>query len=210
MNAHALSTRIGFAVAGLAALLTLAPAAPVRAESDPAGARALIQLTVDDVLVILNDPALDTPGRRARLEALAWERFDFNTMSRAVVAKYWRTFSDDEKAAFTEEFKAFLARTYGDRIERYTNEQVEIVGDRVTKRGNVLVMTRIVGGDYGGAEVEYMLKHRDAGWRVIDVKVEGISLVLNYRDQFKSLLGRGGAEKLLEALRKKNADNLAS
>ncbi len=196
-------------VAGVS-LLALALPALAAETPDPTGARKLIERTVDDVLVILNDPALDTPGRRAKLEELAWERFDFKTMSRAVVARYWRTFSDEQKTDFRKEFKAFLARTYGDRIERYTNEQVEIVGDRVTKRGNVMVMTKIVGGEFGGAEVEYMVKFNDTAWRVIDVKVEGISLVLNYRDQFKSILASGGAEKLREALRKKNAERAAS
>lgn len=179
-------------------------------QPDPSGARALIELTVDDVMEILNDANLDTPARRLRLEELAWERFDFTMMSRAVVAKYWRRFSDEQKEVFVEEFKGFLARTYGDRIERYTTETVEIVGERITSRGNVLVMTRIVGGQYGGAEVEYMLNNGGERWRVIDVKVEGISLVLNYRDQFRSILAKGGPEKLLKALKQKNADNAAS
>lgn len=179
-------------------------------QPDPSGARALIELTVDDVMEILNDANLDTPARRLRLEELAWERFDFTMMSRAVVAKYWRRFSDEQKEVFVEEFKGFLARSYGDRIERYTTETVEIVGERITSRGNVLVMTRIVGGQYGGAEVEYMLNNGGERWRVIDVKVEGISLVLNYRDQFRSILAKGGPEKLLKALKQKNADNAAS
>lgn len=199
------------AVLLLVLVFVVAPQPSGSAEQpDPAGARALIELTVDDVLKILNDAALDTPGRRSKLEELAWERFDFTTMSRAVVAKYWRRFSDDQKAAFVAEFKGFLARTYGDRIERYTTETVDIVGQRITSRGNVLVMTKIVGGEYGGAEVEYMLHMRDGVWSVIDVKVEGISLVLNYRDQFKPILANGGPDKLLSALKKKNAENAAT
>lgn len=197
--------------AGLAVLALLAPLmAAAAADPDPSGARALIERTVDDVLKILNDEALDSAERRSRLEQLAWERFDFDTMSKAVVARYWRSFTAPQKVDFVAEFKAFLSRTYGDRIDRYTNEQVEVVGQRVTPRGNVMILTRIVGGQYGGAEVEYMLKHREDRWRVIDVKVEGISLVLNYRDQFKSLLAKGGPEHLLEQLKKKNAEAATS
>ena len=205
---RALLTRIPGLV-GAAAIASVLLASPAAAVEQPgaAGARALIETTVDEVMAILNDSSLDSPARRERLEALAWERFDFSTMSRAVVAKYWRRFSDEQKTAFIAEFKAFLSRTYGVRIERYTTETVEIVGQRTTSRGNVMVLTRIVGGEFGGAEVEYMLTRRDEGWRVIDVKIEGISLVLNYRDQFKSILARGGPEGLLSALRKKNVEN---
>ena len=191
-------------LAGSALLLLTASAA---GEADLAGARALISGTVDEVLVILNDPALDSVGRRTRLEQLAQKRFDFQTMSRLVVAQYWRRFSPEEREALVEEFRSFLARTYGDRIDRYNDEGV-VITDVVPagSRGDVTVMTKITGGNYDGAEVEYRLRKRDGVWRVIDVKVEGISLVLNYRDQFKAVLSRSGPKGLLQALREKNAD----
>jgi phospholipid transport system substrate-binding protein len=172
----------------------------------PSGARALIATTVDDVLVILNDPKLDRKARLTRLEAIAHERFDFVTMSQLVVARYWKTFTPEQQTSFVEEFKTFLARSYGDRIDRYTNEKVEIVGEAPAPAGDRTVMTQIVGGEYGGAEVEYRLREKSGVWRVIDVKVEGISLVLNYRDQFSSVLSRDGAEGLLGRLRKKNTE----
>jgi phospholipid transport system substrate-binding protein len=170
------------------------------------GAGALIAATVDEVLVILNDPKLDRKARLARLEAIAHERFDFTTMSQLVVARYWKTFTPQQQGSFVEEFKTFLSRSYGDRIDRYTNEKVEIVGEAPAPAGDRKVMTRIVGGEYGGAEVEYRLREKNGTWRVIDVKVEGISLVLNYRDQFSSVLSRDGADGLLERLRAKNGE----
>lgn len=193
------------AALGAALLLTAVAAA----SADPAiqtGASALISHTVDEVLVILNDPKLDRKARLSRLEAIAHERFDFVTMSQLVVARYWKTFTPEQRDSFVEEFKTFLARSYGDRIDRYTNEQVEIVGEMPAPAGDRKVMTRIVGGEYGGAEVEYRLREKSGTWRVIDVKVEGISLVLNYRDQFAAVLSRDGADGLLKQLRKKNAE----
>ncbi len=194
-------------LAVLVATALLAPSVATAAGSlDPSGATALVQTTVEEVLVILHDEKLDSAGRRSRIEKLALERFDFTTMSQLVVARYWRQFTPGEKQAFVREFKAFLARTYGERIDLYSNEEVEVVGRTPAPRGDVKVTTRVVGGDYDGAKVEYRLRAKDEGWRVIDVKVEGISLVLNYRDQFKSVLSRGGPQNLIEQLRKKNAE----
>jgi phospholipid transport system substrate-binding protein len=170
------------------------------------GAVALIERTVEEVLAILNDPQLDSSGRRSRIEQIAYDRFDFHTMSRLVVARYWRDFTEQQQQEFIREFKEFLARTYGHRIDQYSNEKVEIVGQSPAPRGDVKVMTRIVGGQYEGAQVEYRLRQDDGHWSVIDVKVEGISLVLNYRDQFKALLARGGPEHLLEKLKEKNTE----
>jgi len=191
----------------IAGLTWLAPLAAIPADGvASSGAVAVVSQTVDDVLAILNDPNLTSEARRSRIEQVAYDRFDFKTMSQLVIARHWRSFSPEQRKEFIREFKAFLSRTYGDRIDRYSNERVEIVGERPAPRGDVKVMTRIVGGEYEGAEVEYRLRERDGTWRVIDVKVEGISLVINYRDQFKALLAREGPEGLLEQLKKKNAE----
>ncbi len=66
-----------------------------------------------------------------------------------------------------------------------------------------------MGGEFEGALVDYRLRNRAGGWRVIDVVIEGISMVSNYRDQFKSIVSSGGPELLLEKLRQKNAAGMA-
>ena len=70
--------------------------------------------------------------------------------------------------------------------------------------------TRIVGGEYEGANIDYRLRNRTDEWLVIDVVIEGISLVSNYRDQFKAVLSEGGGpDGLLERLRKKTREEAA-
>jgi phospholipid transport system substrate-binding protein len=199
------------AVAALAAVLLAAPmAGEGAAQATRSAPMAVISDTVDEVLAVLNDASLGSAARRSRIEEIAYRRFDFSTMSRLVVARYWKRFTPAQQEDLVREFKEFLARTYGDRIDRYNQEQIEIVGERQEPRGDVSVLTRIVGGEYDAAEVDYRLRGKDGQWRIIDVKIEGISLVLNYRDQFKAVLSRGGPEGLLEALSKKNIDAAAN
>ena len=202
------ASRLGRAArAPLAALALLLFAAPALAiDESSSGASRLISKTVDEVLAVLNDPGLDGVGRRQRIEAIAYDLFDFVTVSRLVVARYWKQFDPQQQLELIENFKAFLAQSYGERIDRYNQETVELVGERSEQRGDMTVFTRVVGGQYDGAEIEYRMRKIDGRWRAIDVKVEGISLVLNYRDQFKSILSRKGPEGLLEALRKKKAE----
>jgi len=196
-------------VAAVAALVAALLAAPVVAGSAAQATRsapmAVIYDTVEAVLAVLEDASLSSEARRDRIEKIAYQRFDFVTMSRLVVARRWKRFSPAQQEEVVREFKAFLARTYGDRIDRYNKEQIEIVGERQEPRGDVSVLTRVVGGAYDGADVRYRLRGKGEQWRIIDVKIEGISLVLNYRDQFEAVLNRGGPEALLEALRSKNA-----
>ncbi len=175
-----------------------------RAAAEP-GPREVIEQTVDGVLAVLRDPALSQGDRHAAIEAIAYERFDFTTMSKLVLARNWKRFSAEQRDEFLREFKDYLASSYGDRIDRYEQEEVEIVGEREEPRGDVTVQTRIVGGENAGVTVDYRLRGRTGRWLVIDVVVEGISLVSNYRDQFREVLSNGGPDHLLARLREKNA-----
>jgi phospholipid transport system substrate-binding protein len=188
--------------AGLAVWVLLGAPAATAEVADP---RAVIEKTVTDVLAVLKDRELSSADRRSRVEEIAYERFDFRTMSRLVLARNWKRFSGEQQEEFQREFKIFLAKSYGSRLDAYDQQEVEIVGEQQEPRGDVTVRTRILGGDFEGADVDYRLRNRDGDWRVIDVVIEGISLVANYRDQFKEVLGRGGPDELLEQLREKNA-----
>jgi phospholipid transport system substrate-binding protein len=172
--------------------------------AETTGPKELIRQTVDEVVAILQDPALDDQERRKRIEALAYERFHFDTVSRLVLGRGWRRFSESQRQEFMEEFRTLLSRSYGERINRYEQEQVEILKVRDEPRGDVTVVTRIQGGAADGIEIAYRMRKRDESWGVIDVAVEGTSLVSNYKSQFKELLGNGSPADLLERLRKKN------
>jgi phospholipid transport system substrate-binding protein len=193
-------------VALLAAALTLPAALPARAGTAESGARAVVAETVDQVLAVLGDPKLSHDAQRDRITEIAYERFDFPTMSKLVLARYWKRFDAAQREEFQKEFKSFLARRYGDRIDRYEQESVEITGERAEQRGDVTVATLIKSPKASAPiVVDYRMRKREGTWRVIDVKIEGISLVSNYRDQFHEVLSRGGPEKLLAQLRERNA-----
>jgi len=191
---------------GLLAIALLGFASPqppdAAAQSAP---RSMVQQTIDAVLVVLNDKSASTEQKRSRIENIAYQRFDFPTVSRLVLARNWQRFSKTQQTEFMEEFKRYLAVNYGNRIERYDQQKVDIVGERQEPRGDVTIQSVVRGGEFEGATVDYRLREKNGNWLVIDVIVEGISLVSNFRDQFKEVLARGGPEELLEALRAKNA-----
>ncbi len=174
-----------------------------RAASEP-GPRGVIQETVDQVLAVLNDPDLSKPERLLQIEVIVYRRFDFRTMSKQVLARNWKRFSEAQREEFQREFKDYLAYTYGARLNRFDQQRVEIIGERTGPRGHVTVLTKIMGGENSGATVDYVLIDREGRWRIFDVIVEGISFVSNYRDQFRQVLSGGGPDHLLAKLREKN------
>jgi len=191
------------ALVARAALLGIGIAAVGWAASGP-GPREVIAQTVKEVLSVLRSPAMARDERIAAIEGIAHERFDFATMSKLVLARDWKRFSTAQRGEFQRQFKDYLAKSYGERVDRYDQEEVEIIGERQEPRGDVTVQTRIAGGEYAGTTIDYRLRGRTGRWLVIDVIVEGISLVSNFRDQFREVLRDGGPDHLLARLREKN------
>lgn len=193
----------GIVTAG--ALVCVAGAAPARAGSS--GPSVVIRETADAVVAVLNDGALDSAQRRQRIEDIAYERFDFDTISRLVLGRNWKALSPPQQEEFQREFRSLLSESYGRRIDRYEQEQVKIVGERSEQRGDVTVQTKIVGGQANDLQVDYRLRQRDGVWLVIDVVVEGASLLSNYRSQFAEVWSQGGAEGLLKRMRERKIPN---
>ncbi len=167
-----------------------------------------IKETVDGVLDILRDPGLKSvekrETRREKLRSLVYARFDFEEMSRRAVGRYWRKFSSEEKGEFIHLFGKMLERSYIDKIESYTDERVEYLSEKIDGQYSV-VKTMIVKRNGLEIPIQYKLILKNGEWRVYDVFIEGVSLVSNYRSQFRSILRRNPPEHLLRKLREKTA-----
>lgn len=166
--------------------------------------RALIDDAATKIVAILARKDDTKEQRVKQIEEIAYELFDFTTMSKLVLARNWRKLDKAKRAEFVREFKSNLSRTYGTRLDRYDQEQVEIFGTQIEPRDDVSIKTRIVGGQFDQAEISYRLRNRKDRWRIIDVVIEGVSLVSNYRSQFAEILNNGTIDDLLVKLRDKN------
>ncbi len=167
---------------------------------------ALVTATVADVIAILQDVSLSSAERRTRIERLAFEVFDFETMSKLVLARNWKKFDEAQRREFVEQFKVYLSRNYGSRLDRYQQTDVRIVGARVEPRDDVTVMSKVVGGGFDGIQLDYRLRDHGGEWKVIDVVIEGVSMLANFRSQFRDVMSKKGPDELLKQMRKKNAE----
>ena len=170
------------------------------------GPRAVVEAITGAALDVLGNKSFSVEDKRQRLETIVYAHVDFDTVSRLVLARNWSQLSPAQQADFVKLFKEHLSMTYGRSIENYKNERVEISGDHEEARGDWTVKTKILRG--GGANdilVDYRLRKEDTAWRIIDIVIERVSLVSNYRSQFQEIVSQGGPTKLLEVLREKNA-----
>ena len=189
-------------VFGAALLIALVLGGRALASNDP---KAVVESTANAVIAVLRDSSLQHEAKQSRIEDIVYANVDFDTLSRLVLAQNWKRFNDQQRETFQREFKRHLSVTYGKNIDDYRNETVAITGERKESQGDSTVMSKIVRGQ-GSAEfqVNYRLREKDGQWRIIDVIVEGVSMVANFRSQFQDIVSSGGPDKLLKLLHEKN------
>ena len=174
------------------------------------GPSELVTNTTEQMLSALQQDKAIINEKPAHVYTLASEivlpHFDFQYMSALALGKHWRRATNDQKQRFPQEFRSLLLRTYATALREFTNEKIvylPVRGD--IARGDVSVHTEIQRSAGPSIPVSYGLHKKEGEWKVYDIKIEGISLVANYRSTFSSEIRRGGMDKLINKLANKNA-----
>lgn len=165
---------------------------------------------IDTVIAILNDPIYKDESLKTEQREKIWQSisaiFDFDEISMRAVARNWKKFNPEERKQFSAVFSKFLGNTYVDKIQgEFHNEEIVYVGQEIIKEGRAMAKT-LIKRETLEIPVDYRLKLMNGQWRVYDVAVEGISLVKNYRTQFKQLLKKESPAQLIKRLEKKLAE----
>lgn len=189
----------------IAVSLSLAgPPASANGQGDGSGPRAVVQETTSAVIGVLANGGLSTEQKRHRVEDIVYSQVDFDTLARLVLARNWSRLSPAQQKQFVDEFRQNLSATYGRNVENYKNEKVQIVDDHSEPRGDWTVRTKIVRNGSDDINVDYRLRQLSGTWKIIDIIIENVSLVANFRSQFQEIMSEGGPERLLQVLHEKN------
>jgi phospholipid transport system substrate-binding protein len=166
-----------------------------------------VKQTVDAVLEILRNKELKKPEkreqRRAQIRKTVSERFDFAEMAKRSLAQHWKKRTPEEQKEFVPLYTDLLENTYIRKIERYEDEKVVYVGEKI-EGDYATVKTNIVTTKETEIPIEYRLMKAGNQWKAYDVVIEGVSLVNNYRNQFNSIMRSGSYEELIKRLKSKS------
>lgn len=194
------AARLSTSLALLAALATPAAALAARTPSQ------VVVATTDGVIAVLKNTSLSSDAKRTQIEDIVYANVDFDTLSKLVMARNWKALTPAQQAEFQAEFKRHLSVTYGRNIDNYRNESVQVTGEREEARGDRTVQTKVLRGGAGAdIVVDYRLRETNGEWKIIDVIVEGVSLVANFRSQFQDIIAGDSPDKLIALLKEKNA-----
>jgi len=159
----------------------------------------VVMNTIKQVLDVLRDAQAKEADKRARIYALVQERLDFEGMSRRVLTVEWKGLNADQRQRFQSLFSQIVLGTYWEKIRKYKDERVDYVTSVIEGDNNANVDTIIISG---GAEIPitYRMEIVNGKWMAYDVLVESLSLVANYKDEYRNVINSKGFEGLLERL----------
>jgi phospholipid transport system substrate-binding protein len=185
------------------------PTGNAGASATAPAARAVIEDALGRVEKILRDAKSTPAEKNAKVRAIAETMIDFETMGRLAMGANWRDLSEAKRNEFNKEFRQHVINTYGHFTDDYTDQDLVVAEDRSEARGDWTVQTKIMGIKDGArqelAKVDYRLRQADGKWKVIDITIEGVSMMANFRAQFQDIMTSGGIDKLLKLLHDKNA-----
>src|SRR4051812_3660514 len=152
--------------------------------------------------------SLDFNGRVALLAPEIQRDLNLPFMTRIVVGPAWKTFSPADQEALVKAFSDYSIGTYAQRFKSYSNERFEVdPTPSSVPSGDRIVHTKLFTGDPNPVQLDYLVRKGEEGWRIIDVFLSGtISEIAARRSEYSTVLRQGGAQALIQLLRKKTAD----
>jgi len=188
----------------LCGFLTVSSAA---ADSHGKASADFIRSLADKAITSLTDPETPRSERIERFRTLFNDSFAVRSIGKRALGRYWRQASDTEKTRYEKLFENLMVVTYVDRFANYAGEALDIEKSRVEDKSIATVFTQIM--RKGGAKpirVEWIVGTNGVIYKIVDVKVEGVSMTQTLSSDFASIIRRGGGiPGLLDELEKKTA-----
>lgn len=161
----------------------------------------------DQVVKILDDPALRQTDKRAAVRQVAAEIFDVTETAKRALGPHWQARTPTEREEFVQLFADLLERTYISKIDFYGGERLRYVGES-TDGDYAVVRARVTTNKQTEVPVEAKLQRHGDRWLIYDVTIENVSLIGNYRAQFDKIIRTSSFEELLRRLRGKRGEFL--
>ena len=138
--------------------------------------------------------------REDQFRTLLIEGFDLNLIGRFVLGRYWKNANDDQRANYLRAFGEFIVRKYSAMLGGYAGEMMTVVSEQASGKKDILVHTRIDRPSGPPIEAHWRVRGQGNEQRIIDVMVEGISMAVTQRAEFKSVVRRHGIDGLIQIL----------
>jgi len=161
----------------------------------------LLKSKLDAVLLVLQNQKLDHQAKKGEISTIIMPVFDFPLMAKLTLGrKHWPEMTKEQQAKFTALFISLLKESYLEKISLYLDERI-VFQESVQVKRKVHIATDLISKDNRISMLYKFYKSKN-GWRIYDIEIEGISLIVTYRSQFAQVLNEGTVDDLIMKLEK--------
>jgi len=182
---------------------------PVQSMAEEMGPRDVVKTAVDGVIDVLKarkDTSTLTTEDRDAIRKAVEGYFDFPEMAKRALGRPWKEMNEAQQEEYVGFFRELLERTYGNRLSSYNDQKIEY-GELAVKGRIAVVDSEVVDADKR-IPVRYKLVHKEVGWGVYDIQIEGISMVSTYRTDFGASVDKNGIDGFLSEIKDRAAGRL--
>jgi len=188
---------------------------PMASYADDKTPHEIIELTSKQVLTALQNDASEIKNNPKVINELVDEIVlpicDLERMGKYILAKHWKTATSEQRIAFVTEFKKMLIRNYGKHLAEYSNAKVTILPDKLIENKlyqtvNTKLDTKIGAKPF---QVDYVFRVTGTSSKIVDVRVEGLSILKTFRTAFTKEIAETSLEELIERITLVNQPSLA-
>jgi phospholipid transport system substrate-binding protein len=170
---------------------------PAAAQESAAG--NFVRSLGDQVIQALKNEPYE--NRKQKLHDIFTAAFDVDTMAKFAAGTYWRRADPGQQQEYLKLFGDYVATLYANKFGDYAGQEFKVTGQRASGDNDVAVESTIVQANKPPVKVDFRVRQARAGFKIVDVYVEGISLLITKRDEFTTVLSREGMTGLLSRLR---------
>jgi phospholipid transport system substrate-binding protein len=168
------------------------------------------KVTAEVLEAIQNDKQLQAGDRKKAL-ALAEQKIlplvDFREATRLAVGRAWNTATPEQQEGLTTQFRTLLVRIYSNAVGVYRGQTMRVQPAKMVPGATeVSVRNQYLSPGRPPTTVEYAMHKTPTGWKIYDITVEGVSLVLTYRGEFGQIVREGGVDGLIQRLAERNRE----
>ncbi len=147
-------------------------------------------------------------GRYKLMEPVIKDAFAIPFMASATVGTNWKTFNEKQKQTFLETYTEWTIASYAGQFNDYSGEQFAIASESKPVQGIVTVVSKLIQSNGEHVDFHYQMRKVDGSWRIVDIKIMGVSQLALTRVQFVSVIKTKGVDALIAMLKKKT-DNFS-
>lgn len=166
------------------------------------GAEGFIQNLTDQGVAFLSDDSLSIEQQKQEFKTILNRDFDLKTIGRFALGRYWKSASEEQRDEYMKLFNTMVVNVYSQRFESYNGQDIKIISSRPEGKDTLVssILTQKNGPD---VRLDWRVREKSGGYKVVDVIVEGVSMSVTQRSDFASVIQRGGGdvEALLQHLR---------